>query len=271
VRENLRVDTVDRPTTLGIWQQLPSPMVSRYLAQMGWQWIILDLQHGPMSFETAYECVHTIRSIGAKPLVRVSVGNPGEVQKALDIGAAGVIVPMVNSLAEARAVAAASKYPPLGERSLGGDASILMGEDYPEAANRDTLLLVQVEHIDSVNDVEQIMSLDGVDGCFIGPVDLALSMRLPRTGYREDPDHRQAIQRTLDACHTNGKMACCNAYSLKDFQEKVAQGFKGVTFKSEVDLFVSSGQNLLRQLREDTTTREKDSKVPLAAQEVVSR
>lgn len=263
MRNGPEIDTVDRPKALGIWQQIPSPMVSRYLAQMGWQWIILDMQHGPMSFETAYECIHTIRSMGAKPFLRVAVGNPGEVQKALDIGAAGVIVPMVNSLAEARAMASAAKYPPLGERSLGGDPSILVGEDYPETANEETLLLVQVEHLDSVNEVEQIMSLDGVDGCFIGPVDLALSMGLSRTEYRDDPDHRQAIQRTLDVCHTNGKMACCNAYSLEDFQEKVMQGFQGITFKSEVDLFVSSGHRLLRQLREETIDKEKISEVLL--------
>jgi 4-hydroxy-2-oxoheptanedioate aldolase len=237
---------------LGIWQQFPLPMVSRLLGQMGWEWVILDMQHGSMNTETAYECIHTLRTAGATPLVRVSVGAPCEVQRALDLGARGVVVPMVNSLAEARAVALAAKYPPLGCRSLGGDAAWHYGQDYPERANATTLLLVQVEHIDSVNHVEQIMALEGVDGCFIGPTDLALSMGLPRTAYEQVPAHRQAMARTLSACRTSGKLACVNTYSMNDAQEKIEQGFDCITFKSEAELFVNAGKDLLAALRERT-------------------
>ena len=237
---------------IGLWQQFPIPMVSRYLGQMGWDWIILDMQHGCFSFETAYECIHVVRTAGATPLVRVSIGNPAEVQKALDIGAQGVIVPMVNSVSEARAVAQAAKYPPLGCRSIGGDSALHYGADYPERANRETLLLVQVEHIDAVDQVEQIMALEGVDGCFVGPTDLALSMGLPRTAYEGDAGHRAAIARTVAACRSVGKMACCNTYSLADFREKAALGFQGITFKSDVDLFISAGNSLLNELREQS-------------------
>src|ERR1700733_12818386 len=103
---------------LGIWQQIPAPMISRFLAQMGWDWIILDLQHGSCNWETAYECIHIIRAAGARPLVRVGIGQTSDVQKALDLGAGGVIVPMVNSREESLRMAAAAKYPPLGERSI---------------------------------------------------------------------------------------------------------------------------------------------------------
>jgi 4-hydroxy-2-oxoheptanedioate aldolase len=240
---------MSRPSILGIWQQFPSPMVSRLLGQMGWEWVILDMQHGSMSFETAYECVHTLRTAGATPLVRVSVGAPAEVQRALDVGARGVVVPMVNSLAEAREVALAAKYPPLGCRSLGGDAAWHYGEDYPERANASTLLIVQVEHIDSVNEVEQIMHLPGVDGCFIGPTDLALSMGLPRKQYDQIPEHRAAMARTLAACRASQKLACVNTYSMSDAQEKIDEGFDCITFKSEAELFVNAGNGLLAELR----------------------
>src|SRR5437867_4391663 len=99
-----------KPVIVGIWQQFPLPMASRYLGQMGWDWVILDMQHGSMTTETAYECIHTLRAEGSKPLVRVSIGAPSEVQRALDLGAAGVIVPMVNSVGEAQAMAKAAKY-----------------------------------------------------------------------------------------------------------------------------------------------------------------
>jgi 4-hydroxy-2-oxoheptanedioate aldolase len=225
-------------------------MVSRYLGLMGWDWVILDMQHSCPNTETAYECMHTLRLTGATPILRTSVGAPSEVQRALDLGARGVVVPMVNSVDEARSVAQAAKYPPLGCRSMGSDAAWHYGEDYPERANEETLLLVQVEHIDSVNSVEAIMALPGVDGCFIGPTDLALSMGLPRTDYEHHPDHRAAIARTLAACHAHDKLACSNTYSMADAQAKISQGFDCITFKSEADLFMSAGGKLLAELRE---------------------
>ena len=237
---------------VGIWQNFPLPMISRLLGRMGWDWVIFDMQHGAGNFETAYECVHTLASAGATPLVRVSIGATSEVQRALDIGARGVVVPMVNSVEEARAMVQAAKYPPLGARSFGGDAAWHYGDSYPERANTETMLLVQIEHIDAVNQVEAIMALPGVDGCFVGPTDLALSMGLSRIGYEEVPAHRQAIARTVAACQAHGKLACCNTYSLEDFEEKVRLGYDCITFKSEADLFVSAGSELLESLRERT-------------------
>ena len=118
---------------IGIWQQIPLPMISRFLASMGWEWIILDMQHGCMNPETAYECIQTIRAHGGCPLVRTSIGAPAEVQRALDLGAGGVVVPMVNSAAEARIMAEAAKYPPRGARSVGGDNFYLRTESISSA------------------------------------------------------------------------------------------------------------------------------------------
>ncbi len=234
---------------LGIWQQFPLPMISRLLGLMGWDWVILDMQHGSPNTESAYECMHTLHAAGARPLLRTSVDVPSEVQRALDLGALGVVVPMVNSLDAAQAMAQAAKYPPLGCRSVGSDVTWHYGDDYYERANQETLLLVQIEHIDAVNQVEQIMAVPGVDGCFIGPTDLALSMGLPRTGYEADPEHLAAIARTLAASHSHGKLACCNTYSMNDAEAKIAAGFDCITFKSEADLFVSAGTSLLADLR----------------------
>lgn len=116
---------------VGIWQNFPLPMISRLLGRMGWDWVIVDMQHGAANFETAYECVHTLVSSGTTPLVRVSIGATSEVQRALDIGARGVVVPMVNSVEEAQAMVQAAKYPPLGARSFGGDAAWHYGDSYP--------------------------------------------------------------------------------------------------------------------------------------------
>jgi 4-hydroxy-2-oxoheptanedioate aldolase len=238
----------DRPV-LGIWQYFPLPMVSRHLALMGWEWVVLDTQHCSIGTETVYECVHTLRAGGVRPLVRVGIGNPFEVQRALDLGAGGVVVPMVNSPAEAKAMADAAKYPPLGLRSVGGDAAYHYGADYVDRANSETLLLVQVEHIDAVRTVEAIFDLPGVDGVFLGPADLALSMGLSLRGYQSDPDHRAAIQRTLDAGRSRGKIVAVNTFSMEDAAAKLAQGFRHLTMMSDLDLFARSGRALLEQLR----------------------
>ncbi len=234
---------------LGIWQSLPAPMISRYLARTGWPAVILDMQHGAMSFETAYECVHVLRDAGSRPMVRVSVGVPSEVQRALDIGAAAVVVPMVNSLLEAQEFAAAAKYPPIGQRSFGSDMAVHVGDDYADRANRETWLLVQIEHARGVAEVEAIMAVEGVDGCFVGPTDLALSMGLPRDSYSEHPDHRTAMARIVAACQRSGKIAGCNTYSLEDARAKLTDGFDLVTLRSEVDLFLSASNDLRSRFR----------------------
>ena len=237
---------------IGIWQSIPHPMISRYLGQMGWDWIILDLQHGSINWETAYECIHAARTTGARALVRTSVGNSGEVEKALDLGAGGVVVPMVNTLATATAVAHAAKYPPMGVRSLGGDNFLHYGADYFEKANDDTLLLVQMEHIDAVNQAETIMSLPGVDGCFVGPVDLAISLGISRhrETYEQHPDYQSALQKVIDTTLAAGKMPCCNTYSPDDFAAHKNAGFQGITMKSDLDLLLDRGTNLLAMLKE---------------------
>ena len=237
------------PLMLGLFQQMPLPAVSRYLARQGWKWIVLDLQHGPMNYETAYECIHTLRAYEAQPYVRVSVEHPTEIQKLLDLGAAGIVVPMVNSKEQAQAAAYAAKYPPLGGRSKGGDLDYLDGEDYPTRANRDTKLLVQIEHVDAVRSVEKILKVDGVDGCFMGQVDLAMSMGLGHRNFKDDEEHRKGIQRSVDVCNKLGKFACYNAFSVEEAEERVRQGFRGVTFRSDVDWLLNATGSLLAEVR----------------------
>lgn len=238
--------------TIGIWQSIPQPMISRYLGQMGWDWIILDLQHGAMNWETAYECIHAIRATGARPLVRTAIGAPGDGEKALDLGAGGIVVPMVNSLGTAKAVADAAKYPPTGVRSLGGDNFLHYGADYFEKANDDTLLLVQMEHIDGVDACADIMALPGVDGCFVGPVDLAISLGLSRhrEEYEKEPAQKAALKKVIDTTLAAGKLACCNTYSTDDFAAQKAAGFQAITLKSDLDLLLDRGSALLAELKD---------------------
>lgn len=236
--------------TLGMFQNFPSPMISRYLAQLGWQWIILDLQHTSFDFSAIYECIHVIRAAGSLPFVRVGVGAFSDINRVLDLGAAGVVVPMTNCRRDAELAAAAAKYPPLGQRSIGGDSWYHYGALYPRTANLDTRLFIQMEHIKAAECIEDMLAVDGVDGCYVGPTDLALSLGLPHDDFETNPKHKAAIRRTLDACRKQGKIAATNTYSLRDAMDKAAQGYEWITMRSDMDLFIDAAKRQLADLRE---------------------
>ncbi|HWD40374.1 MAG TPA: aldolase/citrate lyase family protein, partial [Fimbriimonas sp.] len=141
------------------------------------------------------------------------------------------------------------KYPPRGERSIGGDPWYHYGPQYPRTANDDTLLFIQMEHIKAAECVEDMMAVDGVDGCYVGPTDLALSLGLPHDNFENNPVHKQAIQRTLDACRRLGKIAATNTYSLADARTKASQGFRWITLRSDMDLFIDSAKSQLEELQ----------------------
>ena len=234
---------------LGMFQQLPVPAISRYLAQQGWDWLILDMQHGSFDYLMAYECCHAARLSGSRPLVRVPIRDFSAIERVLDLGALGVVVPMVNSREEAEQAAQAAKYPPLGARSRGGDAWYHFGDNYTETANEKTVLLVQIEHIKAVALAEKILAVDGVDGFLMGQVDLALSMGLSDTQFSENKEHQAAIQHTVDVCNSVGKLACYNAFSESEAQKRVRQGFRVITYQSDVDVFCESGRARREALR----------------------
>jgi 4-hydroxy-2-oxoheptanedioate aldolase len=234
---------------LGIFQSIPNPMISRYLAQLGWQWIIIDMQHGSFNFETVYECIHVIRAAGSRPFVRVGIGGFPEINRVLDLGATGVIVPMTNSQKDAERCAAAAKYPPRGERSSGGDPWYHYGSHYPRTANDDTLLFVQMEHIKAAECIDEMLAVDGVDGCYVGPTDLGLSLGLPHDDFESDAAHIDAITRTVEACRRHKKIAATNTYSLNDAKAKAIQGFNWITLRSDMDLFIDSASSQLTGLR----------------------
>jgi 4-hydroxy-2-oxoheptanedioate aldolase len=239
-----------RQIQLGMFQQLPVPAISRYIVRQGWDWLVLDMQHGSFDFQTVYECCHVIRQGGARPVVRVPVGDFSAIERVLDLGALGVVVPMVNSREEAEQAAKAAKYPPLGKRSRGGDAWYHLGDDYTDAANQMTVLLVQIEHIKAVAQAEQILSAEGIDGFLMGQVDLALSMGLSDRNFSENREHQAAIQRTVDVCNSLGKLACYHAVSDTEAQQRVRQGFQVITHRSDVEIFYEAGQSRLNGLRQ---------------------
>jgi 4-hydroxy-2-oxoheptanedioate aldolase len=174
----LRKAWLDGRQTVGTWCSIPHPACVEAVAQSGFDWVVVDWQHGHFSEESLGSMIQTATVAGATPLVRVPINEAWMIQKALDLGGVGVIVPLVNSAAEAEAAARASRYPPAGVRSFGPlRASRAIGWE-PAAANDQVVCIVQIETAAALADVEAIAATPGVDALFVGPADLAISLGL---------------------------------------------------------------------------------------------
>ena len=166
-------------TVYTAWSMLPSAVVAEFVAREGFPAVLLDLQHGMMSLSAALDAIGLVRLAGAAPAVRIPVGDFATASRVLDFGAEAVIAPMINSAADARAFAAAMKYPPVGERSWGPlRAAPLAGyadpKDYLRAANAETISFAMIETRAALANVEAIVATPGIDAVFVGPSDLSI-------------------------------------------------------------------------------------------------
>src|ERR1051325_4519061 len=165
---------------IGTWLTLASTTAAHLMAQVGFDWLTVELEHAPTSFETAANCYPIIASGNCVPLTRVPINSVENIKRVLDTGSWGVIVPMVNSKAEAEAVVEAARYAPIGKRSIGGQMHAANFETDPGTyyakANEEILVVIMAEHIEAIEAAEDILSVPGIDAVFIGPNDLHNSM-----------------------------------------------------------------------------------------------
>jgi len=224
-RNALRALLARGEPAFGGWCTIGSPFAAEILGHEGYDYICIDCQHGLIHADGMWPMLQAVRATGATPVVRVPCNVTAWPGKALDAGAEAVIVPMVNSREEAERAAAACRYAPEGERSFGPVRSGLLLGDHPPAVNREVMCLVMIETVRAVEAADEICSTPGVDGVYVGPADLAVSMSgsLAAMGSRE---HTDAIEEVRRACarysivagiHTGGG-AAGRAYAEAGFQ-----------------------------------------------------
>lgn len=204
----LRKACLERTLTCGAWMQIGHPAVAEIFGRAGFQWVCVDLEHGAIDLSQMTDIFRTLAAFGCTPVVRTPVNDPVWIRRSLDAGAQGVIVPMVKSAAEARAAVDAAKYPPLGTRGFGYSRANMHGMDftaYIEGANDEIPLIMQIEHKDAIPELDAILEVEGVDGLFVGPLDLSGSMGL--TGQLEHPKVVAALHRYIEACQAHRKAA----------------------------------------------------------------
>jgi len=182
--------------SIGSWIQMGHPVIAEIMASAGFDWLVVDLEHSTITLREAEDLIRVIDLKGVVPLVRLSSNNSEQIKRIMDAGSQGVIVPMVNSPEEAEAAVASVKYPPSGRRSFGLARAQGYGprfEDYLAWERDNSLVIVQIEHIDAVNCLESILSVEGVDAYFVGPYDLSGSLGIP--GQFDHPEFLEAMNR----------------------------------------------------------------------------
>jgi 4-hydroxy-2-oxoheptanedioate aldolase len=208
---------------------LGSVVAAEALSNCGIDWIMLDTQHGSWGQESIVNALIAMRTASAVPMARVARNDYTLIGRLLDEGAMGIIVPMVNTVEDAKTAADACRLPPAGKRSWGWGGAGRYGNDYPDRINAELFVAVQIESIQAVENCEAIMSVEGIDGCWAGPADLALSMGIdPRDAANHDV-HARALEQVVTACRNAGKAPGLACSSPEDARNRADQGFQFLT------------------------------------------
>ena len=194
---------------IGLWLSMADPYLAEVSATAGFDWLLIDGEHGPNDLRSTLTALQVIAPYASQPVVRAVVGDVALIKQLLDIGAKNLLIPMVDTPEQARLMVSATRYPPLGRRGVGSAvarASLWNARtDYLDHADEEVCLLVQAETVTALSHLKDICAVDGVDGVFIGPADLAASM-----GHRGRPDHPEvqaAIERAMAIIVASGKAA----------------------------------------------------------------
>lgn len=237
---------------VGTWLSLGSVFAARVMARVGFPWLTVDLEHSPIGWTDAGLLFGAIADAGCTCLARVPRGDHDYIKRVLDAGAHGIVVPMVNTVEEARLAVAAAKYPPTGNRSVGGGLHALNFDatagDYYKYANDEILVVLQTESPQGVENAEEIYSLPGVDAIFVGPNDLTFQMRGP-DGKDPPPDVFEAmLQRILATGKKVGTPVGLHVQTVEQAQKRIAEGWQFIALGSELRFMVSEAQKLVQAL-----------------------
>ncbi|ALV23656.1 aldolase/citrate lyase family protein [Campylobacter iguaniorum] len=219
--------------TIGSWIMIGNPISVEVMALSGFEWLVIDIEHTSIGLDTVQALIATIQASGIKALVRVSKNEEVVIKRVLDMGADGIIVPMVCSKEDAIQAVNYAKYPPIGKRGVGLYRASKYGtnfEAYKKWVDEELVIIVQIEHIDAVDNIDEILQVEGIDATMIGPYDLSGSMGYPGEFEREDV--KVAIQRTLDKCKQYNIPSGFHVVDTdpKKIQQKIDQGCRFLAY-----------------------------------------
>ncbi|MDY3558186.1 aldolase/citrate lyase family protein [Gemmata sp. JC673] len=235
--------------SVGTWLSLGNITAARFLARAGFDWLTVDVEHSLVNVETTTHMIASIADAGCVPLVRVPSNRHDHIKRVLDNGGFGVVVPMVCTRQEAQDAVSACLYPPFGTRSVGGSVHALnfgaSPVEYYAKANDEILIVLQCEHIQAVRNFDEVYSVPGVDAVFVGPNDLAASMRDP-TGRPPAADvFQQALADILAGAKRIGVPAGIHTFSIEEAKARIADGWQFVAVNSELKFMADGAKQVV--------------------------
>jgi 4-hydroxy-2-oxoheptanedioate aldolase len=233
--------------SVGTWMSLCSPASAELMAQIGWDWLVVGIEHSPIGFDTMVNSFRAIQLGGAIPMARVPWNDTVWIQRTLDAGALGLVVPMVNTAEDAKHVVSNMQYATKGQRSAGGCRMIpYIDGDYRTWANDNLAIIVMIETVQAVENAEAILGVEGVHGCFIGPNDLAFSMGIHPSDTGPGTEHEAAIMDVLAIAQKMGKAAGKHCYDSAEVNLRIKQGFQFLALSSDVGLLRQAAREALQ-------------------------
>ena len=233
------------------WLTIPNSFSAETMAHQGWDSLTIDLQHGVVDYQAMIAMLQAISTTDTVPVVRVPWLAPDHLMKALDAGAYGVICPMVNSPEDARNLVAWTHYAPRGTRSFGPVRALLYGgADYPQHANDTIVTFAMIETAKALDNLDAILSVEGLDAIYIGPSDLSLALGCRPVFDDVDPKAAEAIDHILERAKAHGIVAGIHNGTTEGALARIAKGFQFVTVGSDARLMAAGAQHVMAKMRQ---------------------
>lgn len=235
---------------IGAWCTVPSSLSAEIMAHCGVDWACIDTQHGSIDYSDVLPMLQAISTTDTVPIVRVQWNDPGFIMKMLDAGAYGVIVPMVNTREQAKMAIDACRYAPQGARSYGpGRAVMYAGGDYFQKANETVLCFCMIETAESIENAEEIISTPGLDGVYIGPSDLSVSLGLPPAPDQADASFNAALDKVLTLCKKYQVVPGVHCATPSIAKKRIEQGFRFVEMCDDAGMLARTVNAAVAELR----------------------
>ena len=249
--KNLKEKLRNRENTIGSWITIGHQAIIDILAEAGFDWLTIDLEHTAIDLNELQILIGFIQSHGMAALVRVSKNEEVIIKRVLDSGADGIIVPMICSAEEAKMAVSFAKYPPLGKRGVGLNRAQRYGsgfEEYKSWVEKHLVIIAQIEHIDAVDNISEIIQTEGIDGMMIGPYDLSSSLGVP--GNFNDPKVKEALNRVEEICLAAKKSMGYHVIEPDSslILEKQSQGYNFIAFSTDFLFLSTKAKNEMKMI-----------------------
>jgi 4-hydroxy-2-oxoheptanedioate aldolase len=236
------------------WLAIPNAFSAETMAHQGWDALTIDMQHGVVDYQQAVNMLTAISTTDTVPMVRVPWLDPGIIMKMFDAGAYALICPMVNNRADAEKLVAATKYPPLGNRSFGPIRALLYaGADYGQKANDEIVSFAMIETREALDNLDEILSTPGLDAVYIGPADLSLALGCTPKFDQDEAPVVEAIDHILARAKAHGVVAGIHNGTPEYALKMIEKGFQFVTIASDARLMAMGAQKVVQTMRASKT------------------